>query len=300
MAHHPADKQTDTSRKVRIVWRSPFSLDEPHRAVREAALTESRSRPETDWKQMFTEKFWDLYAEVAERHKKADQPINVSEKHTARVAVLKDIRQLCADRGYGEINPPRYATEGDNTSDILLAINTFNRGEFQLRLAENDLSVMFRINAYRLEDITRDLLKMVHDLTIELRHQGIGCPVYVETNDLLYLIKGPRPNPSPNTPETELDLAVYAIVKATGIPPSGRVVAYCENESNARDTLYRIGMGSDISASIPTNPHATTGYFVVEYPNFFGEHGVGTKRTTRYDYGEVGQSTQHMAASRDR
>lgn len=49
-------------------------------------------------------------------------------KHQRRVYLLKALRQVCAEMGFGEVAPPRYERTDDRSSRIVLTVDTFNQG----------------------------------------------------------------------------------------------------------------------------------------------------------------------------
>lgn len=56
-------------------------------------------------------------------------------RHQRRMYLLKALRQVCADLGFGETLPPRYEREGDRGSRIILTVDTYNRGEVTFYLS---------------------------------------------------------------------------------------------------------------------------------------------------------------------
>jgi len=59
----------------------------------------------------------------------------LKEGHQSRINVLKGLRQVCANLGFGELSPPRLLVEGDYTSRIVFVVDTFNQGEITFYLA---------------------------------------------------------------------------------------------------------------------------------------------------------------------
>lgn len=49
-------------------------------------------------------------------------------KHQRRIYLLKALRQVCAEMGFGEVAPPRYERDGDRSSRIVMTVDTFNHG----------------------------------------------------------------------------------------------------------------------------------------------------------------------------
>ena len=56
-------------------------------------------------------------------------------KHQRRLYVLKALRQVCAEMGFQEVNPPSSLPPGDRGSRIELKVDTFNRGEVSFYLS---------------------------------------------------------------------------------------------------------------------------------------------------------------------
>lgn len=56
-------------------------------------------------------------------------------KHQRRLYLLKALRQVCAEMGFGEAEPPRYEQDGDRSSRITLTLDTFNQGLVSFHLS---------------------------------------------------------------------------------------------------------------------------------------------------------------------
>jgi hypothetical protein len=56
-------------------------------------------------------------------------------KHQRRMYLLKALRQVCAEMGFGEVQPPRYERDGDRGSRIALTVDTFNHGQVTFHLS---------------------------------------------------------------------------------------------------------------------------------------------------------------------
>lgn len=68
-----------------------------------------------------------------------DRLSSFKERHESRLHVLKALRQVCSNLGFGEISPPRHLVEGDYTSRIALIVNTFNRGQLTFYLSLDEI-----------------------------------------------------------------------------------------------------------------------------------------------------------------
>lgn len=77
------------------------------------------------------------FASVAEKNVNGllDRLKTMKEGHQSRINVLKALRQVCANLGFGEVSPPRLLIEGDYTSRIAFVADTFNQGEITFYLA---------------------------------------------------------------------------------------------------------------------------------------------------------------------
>ncbi|HOF89698.1 MAG TPA: hypothetical protein PLZ36_16575, partial [Armatimonadota bacterium] len=73
-----------------------------------------------------------LRAELTEKTAAADAR-EAQQQH--RLYLLKALRQVCAEMGFEETAPPRYAREGDRGSDILLTVDTIARGQIAFTVA---------------------------------------------------------------------------------------------------------------------------------------------------------------------
>ncbi|OPZ81117.1 MAG: hypothetical protein BWY76_03137 [bacterium ADurb.Bin429] len=73
-----------------------------------------------------------LRAELTEKTASADAR-EAQQQH--RLYLLKALRQVCAEMGFEETAPPRYAREGDRGSDILLTVDTIARGQIAFTVA---------------------------------------------------------------------------------------------------------------------------------------------------------------------
>lgn len=67
-----------------------------------------------------------LSAELREKAATADAR---EEQQQKRLYLLKALRQVCAEMGFEEVAPPRYAREDDRGSHILLTVDTIARGQ---------------------------------------------------------------------------------------------------------------------------------------------------------------------------
>lgn len=56
-------------------------------------------------------------------------------KHKRRLYVLKALRQVCAEMGFDEVNPPQSEIPGDRKSRIILTVDTINRGQVTFYLS---------------------------------------------------------------------------------------------------------------------------------------------------------------------
>lgn len=66
-----------------------------------------------------------LEAEIGERLSRA---AGLEDRHRRRLYLLKALRQVCADMGFGEIESPRLENESDRGSRVRLGIDTYNQG----------------------------------------------------------------------------------------------------------------------------------------------------------------------------
>lgn len=67
------------------------------------------------------------------------------EKHQKRLYLLKALRQVCADMGFGELSPPQYEREGERGSRILLTVDTYDRGKIEFALSLDRISTFSEI-----------------------------------------------------------------------------------------------------------------------------------------------------------
>lgn len=148
----------------------------------------------------------------------------------------------------------------------MLVFDTFTTSNILVIIPKTDLSVVLVIPAsYHEGDVSKtELYEKGHlsNIIKGLKERGInrihviGWDKDTWPKDIL---------PKPPSGEGGAIETVYAIVPAIGIPPSGRVIAYCETYEDAvailRSPASALPPGYDVTTK-------TTGYFVVELENF--------------------------------
>ncbi len=74
-------------------------------------------------------------ADVATQVRNVSAAIQVNEsKHQTRIEVLRGLRQVCADMGFGEVAPPQSLRDGDRSAPIILLVDTYDRGRIRFAL----------------------------------------------------------------------------------------------------------------------------------------------------------------------